>query len=211
MKVPYERRAFSVESLRMIEIANPILEDDRRHPSRESDRLGPHCRPKTRNDDRREPVQENAVAETKLENSTLFTIGYQYHSVESLVRTLASNRIQILMDVRQNPFSHKQGFSKGRLQDAMSGTGITYRHAPDLGTPVLIRALYRQTGSVPIALAEYDRHISANITVVQSLVQIAKTQTVCLLCLESDHNMCHRGIIAKRLREMTQWQTIHLT
>ena len=149
-------------------------------------------------------------ATAKHGKSRFFTIGYQSHSIESLVQSLNANGVQVLMDVRQNPCSRKAGFSKRRLQDAMTQAGITYLHNPDLGTPPRIRDMYRSSRGVSEALAEYERHISSNLEVIESLARIAQSQKVCLLCLESDHNMCHRGIIARKLCEMTKWNPIHL-
>ena len=142
--------------------------------------------------------------------ATLFTIGYQSHSIESLIECLKVHGVEVLMDVRQNPFSRKPGFSKRRLQDAISQAGIEYHHNPDLGTPPKIRNMYRSTGDVSDALAEYERHLSLNIEPIQSLARIVVSKKVCLLCLESDHRMCHRGIIAQKLCEMTKWQPTHL-
>jgi uncharacterized protein (DUF488 family) len=144
------------------------------------------------------------------EKSAFFTIGYQHHSVESLLRSLNENGVQILLDVRQNPWSRKMGFSKTRLGDAVAGAGMTYLHRPDLGTPPQIRTIYKLSG-ISEALAEYDRHISSTPGAIEALAQVAKGKRVCLLCLEKDHNMCHRGIIARKLCEMTKWQPIHLT
>jgi uncharacterized protein (DUF488 family) len=114
------------------------------------------------------------------------------------------------MDVRQNPFSRKAGFSKRRLEESISQAGMEYFHNPDLGTPPEIRSIYRGTGDISHALAEYERHLSSNTGPVQSLARIAGSKRVCLLCLETDHRMCHRGIIAQKLSEMTKWQPIHL-
>jgi uncharacterized protein (DUF488 family) len=156
-------------------------------------------------------VQEPTATKARRKKSAFFTIGYQQHSVESLVRSLSENGIQVLMDVRQNPCSRKPGFSKIPLGDAIREAGITYLHRPDLGTPPSIRTIYKRSGSISEALAEYERHISANISAIQALANIAKTKSVCLLCLEKDHGMCHRGVIARKLCEMTKWQAIHLT
>ena len=142
--------------------------------------------------------------------ATVFTIGYQSHSLESLVECLKLHGVEILMDVRQNPFSWKAGFSKRRLQDAVSKAGIEYVHNPDLGTPPRIRNMYRGTGDVSEALAEYERHLTSDTKPIRSLARIAESNRVCLLCLESDHRMCHRGVIAQKLCEMTKWQPIHL-
>ena len=141
----------------------------------------------------------------------MFTIGYERHSVESLIESLNDNDIEILVDVRQNPWSRKVGFSKVRLGDALTAAGIVYLHRPDLGTPPQIRTIYKRSGSILEALAEYDRHISRNSDIILGLAKTSKGKRVCLLCLETDHNMCHRGIIARKLCEITKWQPVHLT
>ena len=142
--------------------------------------------------------------------ATLFTIGYQSHSIESLIECLKVHGVEVLMDVRQNPFSRKAGFSKRRLQESISQAGIEYHHNPDLGTPPKIRDMYRSTGDVSDALAEYERNLSLNTEPIKSLARLAASRKVCLLCLESDHRMCHRGIIAQKLCEITKWQPTHL-
>ena len=151
------------------------------------------------------------TAQTKPANRRFFTIGYQSHSVESLIQSLNAHGVEILMDVRQNPISRKAGFSKHRLQNAVVEAGIEYHHRPDLGTPPRIRLMYRTSGDLPVVLAAYEKHISANPESLKLLASLAATKTVCLLCLEKDHNMCHRGVIARRLCEITKWKPIHLT
>lgn len=139
-----------------------------------------------------------------------FTIGYQAHSVESLIDCLNSNRIQLLVDVRQNPSSRKPGFSKRRLQNAITQAGIEYVHEANLGTPPKIRSMYRSGADITDTLAEYDKHISLNSGPLESLATLVKSRRVCLLCLETDHNMCHRSIIALNLCRITKCQPIHL-
>ena len=141
----------------------------------------------------------------------LFTIGYQAHSIESLIQTLDENGVQILMDVRQNPVSRRNSFSKHQLQHALSEAGIEYRHNPDLGTPVLIRMMYRRRSDLPSVLSAYKEHLSLHPEPLGSLAQLAATHVVCLLCLEHDPLTCHRGVIAQMLWEMKKCRPIHLT
>jgi uncharacterized protein (DUF488 family) len=114
------------------------------------------------------------------------------------------------MDVRQNPSSRKAGFSKSRLQQAITDAGIEYIHEADLGTPPSIRNLYREGAGISEVLSEYERHISSNPGPLHSLAKLVKSRRVCLLCLETDPKMCHRGIIALSVRKITKCQTIHL-
>lgn len=143
-------------------------------------------------------------------SKTLFTIGYQGHSVESLIRSLRLNGIEILIDVRQNPWSRKPGFSKSKLQNAIEAAGISYVHEPSLGAPSRIRAIYRDTGNVLTALAEYARYLRKTPAPLEALATMASRKNVCLLCLERDHTLCHRGVIAQQLCEAAQWTQTHL-
>jgi len=141
----------------------------------------------------------------------LLTIGYQAHSVESLIQSLIAHGVEILMDVRQNPVSRRPGFSKRWLEQAVVDAGIEYRHNPELGTPIRIRRMYHCPGDIPSALAAYERYISSNPEPLRLLAQVAGARMVCLLCLEKDHTMCHRGVIAQKFWEMTKCKPIHLT
>ncbi|EJF78556.1 hypothetical protein MCQ_01276 [Candidatus Bartonella washoeensis Sb944nv] len=62
-----------------------------------------------------------------------FTIGYKGKSLENYQDCLIENDIKILCDVRKNPISRKHGFSKRKLEKAVSNIGIEYLHRPELG------------------------------------------------------------------------------
>ena len=139
-----------------------------------------------------------------------FTLGYQGHNLPSILRVLKQNDIDLLIDVRQNPVSRKAGFSASRLQTELGRRGIEYAHYPCLGTPTHIRLQYRKNGNAFMALKAYATYLSTKKVCLQSLIDFASSKRFCLLCLETDHNLCHRGVIAKKLVEMTQCRSIHL-
>jgi uncharacterized protein (DUF488 family) len=124
---------------------------------------------------------------------------------------LSENGINVLVDVRQNPVSRKSGFSKGRLERSVIRSGIEYFHFPCLGTPLRIRKLYNRTGDTSKALEQYQKHLGKRRSCLQSLVRMAASKHICLMCLEADHSSCHRSVIAQKLMEMTGCQAIHLT
>lgn len=140
-----------------------------------------------------------------------FTIGYQAHSIASMLRVLSENEIELLIDVRQNPISRKAGFSSGKLKGQLEHAGIRYAHYPCLGTPRSIREQYQRTSNVEVALKSYAKYLNGKTSCLESLLQFASSKRFCLLCLESDHNLCHRGVIAARLAEMTRCRPTHLT
>ena len=142
---------------------------------------------------------------------SVFTIGYQCHTLSSIIYTLKDNQVDLLIDVRQNPVSRKPGFSKKGLGRHLSFSGIDYVHFPCLGTPPAIRRLYCQSGQVELALKRYETYLESKTACLQSLIEIVSGRRCCLLCLERCYSVCHRGVIAKKLAGITQWTPIHLT
>lgn len=143
-------------------------------------------------------------------SKTFFTLGYESHTLKSFLHLLNKHRIQILIDVRQRPISRKPGFSKRSLNLTLSQAGISYLHYPDLGTPPHLRKFYIQTGKVETTLRKYEKYLKSNVNLLNSLVEFLSTKRLCLLCLEKDHNACHRSVIAKKLTEVATCQPVHL-
>lgn len=139
-----------------------------------------------------------------------YTLGHQSHSFLTMVKLLTSNRVSMIVDVRQNPVSRKTGFSKRQLEEAVPNFGISYAHWPELGTPPSIRKIYLATGNVEKALFRYEQHLRARRRTLRAFIQTVKSERFCLLCLEADHRSCHRSIIAQVLNEMTGCRPIHL-
>jgi uncharacterized protein (DUF488 family) len=141
---------------------------------------------------------------------SFYTLGYQGHSLSTMVKLLAGNNVDVLVDVRQNPVSRKRGFSRKSLEKSVPTFGIEYFHCPELGTPPPIRKIYLTTGNIKKALTEYEKHLRARQESLVTLLGKLSSQRFCLLCLEADHNQCHRSIIAHLLTELTGCQPIHL-
>ena len=141
---------------------------------------------------------------------TFFTLGYQSHTVRTLLGLLSTNGVDVLVDVRENPVSRKRGFSKIRLAESTAQLGIEYFHFPCLGTPHRIRKLYSRTGNIESALQLYEEYLRSREKCLRSLLERVTSKYFCLLCLESDYTSCHRSIIALKLAEMTGCQPIHL-
>jgi uncharacterized protein (DUF488 family) len=144
-------------------------------------------------------------------HKVFFTVGYQGHNIPSILRVLKENDVGLIIDVRQNPVSRKAGFSGSRLQTELERRGIKYAHFPCLGTPSHIRLQYQKNGNALAALKAYATYLRSKIRCLESLIDFASSERFCLLCLESDHNLCHRGVIADKLAEMTQCRPVHLT
>ena len=147
----------------------------------------------------------------KKQRKDFFTLGYAAHTVASMLQLLSKNRIDLLIDVRQNPVSRKAGFSAAKLEAELGRSGIQYAHFPNLGTPSHIRLQYQKNRNPLAALKAYEMYLDSRTNYLESLIEFASPKRFCLLCLERDHNLCHRGVIAHKLAEMTRCHPIHLT
>ncbi len=147
--------------------------------------------------------QENFIKkQNPIDETILFTIGYEGLSLEQYLNKLLDNQVKMLCDVRKNAFSQKYGFSKFELQDALNKVNILYLHMPELGISSgdrknsLDEDNYNLLKSYEInILPQKDKQIS---TLIQN---VKKHQHVAITCFEANVNHCHRGKIAKYLKK----------
>ncbi len=133
---------------------------------------------------------------------TLFTVGYQGHSIETFLDLLLAHGIRHSIDVRQLPYSRKPDFSKKRLMSHLAAVGIAYTHLVQLGTPKSLRDEVRRTHDYPAFFAAMDALIAAQPEVVQSALAIAQAQPAALLCFEANHAECHRLSVARAIAQL---------
>ncbi|MCF6340341.1 MAG: DUF488 domain-containing protein [Sulfurimonas sp.] len=132
----------------------------------------------------------------------LFTIGYEGISFENYINKLIENDINVLCDVRKNPFSMKFGFSKNMLKHAVEHVGIKYIHLPELGIESENRQELNSLSDYKKLFKEYEQT-----TLIEKPAQdalsyinnITNKEKIALTCFEKDIEYCHRGIIAKTL------------
>lgn len=128
---------------------------------------------------------------------SLFTIGYEKSTPDAVAAALTDAGVTVLIDVRAVPASRRPGFSKNALAARMERAGIAYLHLRDLGTPKAGREAAR-AGDVAAMRRIFDAQMEkpeAQAALAQA-VAIAKDAPTCLLCLEREHDQCHRAIVA---------------
>ncbi|HSB58252.1 MAG TPA: DUF488 domain-containing protein, partial [Methyloceanibacter sp.] len=139
------------------------------------------------------------------------TIGYEGGTVDAFIRALKRARVELVLDIRAAPVSHKKGFSKNQLAAHLSEAGIGYRHLRGLGTPKRGREAARAgdlEGFERIFLAHMDEPEA--LLDLGEAIALAKAQPVCLLCLERDPEHCHRLIVGNRMVRETGQGLRHL-
>lgn len=134
-------------------------------------------------------------------NHTLFTIGYEGHSLEEYLNILLIYGVKTLCDVRKNAYSQKYGFSKAQLQPACEGVGIKYIHIPELGIESSQRQELNTQADYDFLFENYRKTVLARSD--EQLERIVKLidsdERVALTCFEKDVNQCHRTQIARKL------------
>lgn len=133
--------------------------------------------------------------------ATLYTAGYQGHSIESFLGLLGAHQIERVLDVRQLPFSRKPDFSKRRFQAHLEAAGVAYTHLVELGTPKEIRDEVRRTKDYEAFFAQMRQIIDAQEGVLQTALDLALRERCLLLCFEADYTTCHRLTVGEALCE----------
>lgn len=143
-----------------------------------------------------------------LTTTTVSTIGYQGVTLERFIRKLHEDEINLVIDVRANPFSHKPGFSKSKLSAALAIAGISYRHFPDLGIPSKYRKQYEEYRDL---FKFYDTEILPNVTEsVKKAVDLCENYNAVLLCFEENASECHRSHLSAFMAKNYGIKQIHL-
>jgi uncharacterized protein (DUF488 family) len=144
----------------------------------------------------------------------LATIGVYGFDAERFLEALAGKRIGVLIDVRQRRGVRGREYAwanSKRLQAALVGAGVEYRHMKELApTTELRRIQYREderrgegkrarTVLAPEFARRYEREILAQADLSPITELAAEGRRPALLCVERDPEACHRSLIAERL------------
>ncbi len=126
------------------------------------------------------------------------TIGYERTDADKFVAALKEAGVDLLVDVRMVPFSHKPGFTQAPLRGLLAAAAIDYLHLKELGNPKEGRdaakagdeAVFRSVYMAQMATSAAQRAILR-------VVELGRLRRPCLMCFERDHRHCHRGMVAE--------------
>lgn len=140
----------------------------------------------------------------------IFSIGYEKKDIDLFLDLLIQNHIEIVVDVRANPFSMNFVFTKNKLSNYLKKAGIDYIHIPELGINGEHRKELKTDEDYAKLFAFYSKDILPKQTKkVEELKKLGKQKRIVLLCFEQDNGHCHRGVISKQL-EATGISVTHL-
>jgi uncharacterized protein (DUF488 family) len=141
----------------------------------------------------------------------IYTIGYEGASVDGFLNACIQNGIRQLLDVRNNPWSRKWGFSKSTLSSHCLKLDLGYLHLPELGIPSENRKNLSTRESYLALLDDYERLIlPAKQPHLAQALDFIRRQATALVCMEADVTLCHRGRLAKELNRISGMPVRHL-
>jgi uncharacterized protein (DUF488 family) len=126
-------------------------------------------------------------------------------SFDEFAEELEEAGVDVLVDVRETPWSRKKGFSKKALVAGLEERGIEYFHARFAGNP---RHLRKTAPSHDAVLDAYEEYLDDEPHVLREFGRFveehaAKGSRICLMCYERHPGDCHRSVLIDAWVERT--------
>lgn len=135
-----------------------------------------------------------------MKNLSLFTIGYEGRTLDELLSCLRQNNVNLLIDVRDVPWSRKKGFTEAELKKMLPGAGIEYVHIKALGNPALLRNKLKNDGDHEYFRKALTEYLAGQEQAIGRAHDLIMNNTCCLMCFERDPLKCHRSIVAEKIQ-----------
>ena len=129
-----------------------------------------------------------------------FTIGYEGKDIDQFLNALVSNNVDLLIDIRRNPFSMNFIYIKDALMKKLKDVGIDYLHIPELGIESEERKNLNTKADYDELFAKYRQTLPIKEVYINRIIELGTTKRITLLCFEADCNFCHRGEVAKVIK-----------
>lgn len=132
----------------------------------------------------------------------IFTIGHSTRTLEAFIALLKGHAVQVLLDVRKMPRSHRNPqFNTDTLPAALRIEGIGYRHLAALGGLRRGRPDSTNTGWRNQSFRAYADYMQTEEfrAGLDECIAIAAEQRAAIMCAEAVPWRCHRSLIADAL------------
>lgn len=122
----------------------------------------------------------------------IYSIGYGNRKFPDFLQLLTKYNINILVDIRSNPFSRYQpSYRKSILQSLVQGEGIKYVFmGNELGGKPKAQIYYTQSGKLDLHLITSTKFYRNAISELIGLTHL--NAGVCIMCSEINPAQCHR-------------------
>ena len=156
---------------------------------------------------------------------TVATIGVYGSTLEAFLGALRTAEVGLVLDVRQRRGVRGSEYAwanSARLQAALAGAGVEYRHHRELAPTTELRRLqYREDARLgvgkrsrselaPEYRERYTREILDEVDLATIVAGLPVGGASALLCVERDPEACHRSIVAERLAAEHGVTVVHL-
>jgi uncharacterized protein (DUF488 family) len=153
------------------------------------------------------------------------TIGVYEWDLDSFLAALARAKVGLLIDIRQRRGVRGREYAWAnavRLQDALTRTGISYRHEKQLAPTTELRHLqYAEDARLRVGkrsrrelaseyALRYTREILDRFPLEDLVATLPEDGPTALLCVERDPEACHRSLVADRLAALHGVAVRHL-
>lgn len=147
--------------------------------------------------------------EYKRDRTGIYTIGYEGLSIDEFLLRLIQEKVQILADVRKNPWSMKFGYKKFTLNSFCDNIGIEYIGFSSLGISGSHRKDLKSKKDYDKLFKQYKKVLAEKNKELDDLVLMAEHKRTALMCFEEDPAYCHRRILAEELAKRGAEVTIN--
>ena len=156
---------------------------------------------------------------------SIATIGVYGWTLESFLGALRTADVRVVLDVRQRRGIRGPEYAWAnslRLQAAVEGAGIDYRHHKELAPTTELRHVQydadarqgvgkrSRQGLAPEYRERYLREILDRVDLRELVRELPAEGLAALLCVERDPEACHRSLIAERLEADYAVSVVHL-
>ena len=155
---------------------------------------------------------------------SIATIGVYGWTLESFLTALRAAEVRVVLDVRQ-----RRGVrgpecawaNSARLQAALAGAGIEYRHHKELAPTTDLRHVQYEEDArqgvgkrprmelAPEYRGRYQREILDRADLGELVRELPADGLAALLCVERDPETCHRSVIVERLEAEYGVSVVH--
>lgn len=132
----------------------------------------------------------------------IMTIGHSTRSFAELVELLHTNGVTVLIDIRTIPKSRfNPQFNSDSLAETLPNEGIKYKHMPELGGLRHAKANSLNTVWLNASFRGYADYMETDPfrEAIDKLLQLARKNSVAIMCSEAVWWRCHRSMVADEL------------
>ena len=133
----------------------------------------------------------------------IWTVGHSTRSGEEFVQILLAQGVEVLVDVRTYPSSHRYPqFNRDALRESLKDAGIDYKHEPRLGGRRKARPDSHNSAWRNEQFRGYADHMETEEfkNGVRELLELASSKRVAIMCAEAVWWRCHRSLISDYLK-----------